>query len=154
MTNQRTDASGDLTATATVFEMVDRLALLKEQEDNLRARRWAIEAALVEALQFQQVLARQGKNSGSKTFNVEDTEGSKLKVQLTQSFSHKLDAATLKEVAQVFEAEGVMLPVRMKPEPIMAQLDGLQAMHPSLWKTFQRALTSTPNKVGVTVVKN
>lgn len=146
-------STGDLTAGATVFDMVDRLALLKEQEDDLRQRRWDIEARLAEELQFLKTLADAGKNSGSKTFKVEDGEGNTLKVKLAQNFTHRLDASALQDVLGHFEEARVEPPVRYKPEPIMSQVDALQAAHPQLWRAFQRALTSTPSKIGVTVVK-
>lgn len=136
----------DLTDDATPFEIADRLALLKLQEEAIRNRRIAVEARLIQALDFPRSLNR--PNAKSRTWKLDDKlSDAVISVTLKKNEKLKLEPADLDAVRDRIPPE--LLPVRVKEEVDAKAYTALQADNPELAALFSRAVVRVPQKTGV-----
>ena len=152
MTDSLPTTKRDITHDATLFEIADRLALIKLKEEDFRGRRIALEARLIQEIDFYSVMDKAGKAEGSKTFTLaDDLSDAKLRVTLTRKLSHKIEPSDLANIRDRIPVE--LLPVRVKEEPDMTALKKLRKSHPEVATLFSRALVSMPAKTGVAFPK-
>ena len=127
-----------------MFDIADRLALVKEQEAQIQVRRIALEKRLVAALGFD-------KPKGSKTYPIKDDQGETVfKVAIDQPVRAHIDQAGWRAIADKFETGQVPIPVRTKFEADAAAVKALQVASPELFMLFCRNAYSTrPGKISV-----
>ena len=111
----------------------------KSREDEAKAARIKIEDEISQALD--------AKDEGSITHKVEA-----YKVTLTQPIYRKIDLAIWETVKHDMPAEA--WPIKTKIEVDDAGCRWLMENRPDLWKIAATAITATPGKIGVKVVKS
>lgn len=111
----------------------------KRREDEAIEARRKIEQDITEALD--------AKTEGAITHKVEP-----YKVTLTQPIYRKIDLAIWEYVKHNMPAEA--WPIKVKVEVDDAGCKWLAKERPDLWSIAAKAITATPGKIGVKVVKS